>query len=364
MNPSNERLRHDYMTHLGEVKHNGDKTIDAALRHLTELERFMGGKNWESLTKSQAKAFFDHLHHRPSKAGAERLSDSSIVQTLSDLKAFFDWLTTIKEQKVDLEAVARLTPSRRDLMGLRTQPDKVSPTADKIRQMLAAMDDQTVFQRRNRALIAFIYLTGMRVGAVISMRCKHVNLADRLVVQNAREVNTKFGKNMLTTWFPVGQDIEQIVVAWVEERLEGGADPDAPLFPARPRFRLPGDETREKEAFWKTSQPVREVFRSACRSAGIDYINPHSVRDTLMLLGLEICVTWEEIKAWSQNLGHEKLDTSLVHYGKLDTNRQNALMQGLVRTDLTVREEQELLMLYRRLPPKKRASLLDVLTLG
>lgn len=82
-----------------------------------------------------------------------------------------------------------------------------------------------------------------------------------------------------------------------------------------------------------------------------------------MRLGLETCATWEEVKAWSQNLGHEKLDTSLVHYGKLDTSRQNTLMQGLVRTDLTVREEQELLMLYRRLSPKKRASLLDVLTL-
>lgn len=67
---------------------------------------------------------------------------------------------------------------------------------------------------------------------------------------------------------------------------------------------------------------------------------------------------------WSQNLGHEKLDTSLIQYGKLDTNRQNALMQGLVRTDLTVREEQELFMLYRRLSAKKRASLLDVMTLG
>ncbi|MCX5580222.1 tyrosine-type recombinase/integrase [Kaistia terrae] len=364
MNPSNERLRHDYIAHLSEAKKHGEKTIDAAMRHLTELEQFMGGKNFESLTKSQAKAFTDHLHQRPSQAGAETLSDSSIVHTLSDLKVFFDWLTTIKNRKVDLEAVARLTPSRRVVMGLKTQPDKASPTADKIRQMLAVLTDQTVFQRRNRALIAFIYLTGMRVGAVISVRCKHVKLADRQIFQNAREVNTKFGKNMLTSWFPVGEDIEQIVVAWVKERLEGGTDPDSPLFPARPRFRLPGDATREKEAFWKTSQPVREVFRSACGSAGIDYINPHSVRATLMLLGLDACATWEELKAWSQNLGHEKLDTSLVHYGKLDTNRQNALMQGLVRTDLTVREEQELLMLYRRFPAKKRASLLDVLTVG
>lgn len=361
MNPSNERLRHAYIEHLRDARKYSDKTIDAAMRHLSELERFTSGKDFGGLTKSQAKGFAEHLHQRPSKAGAATLSDSSIVHTLSDLKAFFDWLTTIKNRKVDPEALARLTPSRRVLMGLKSQPDKVPPTPDQIRQMLAAMSDQTVTDRRDRALVAFIYLTGMRVGAVISLRCKHVKLAERQVVQNAREVNTKFGKNMLTSWFPVGEDIEQIVVGWVKERLESGENPDAPLFPAKPRYRLPGDQTQEKEAFWKTSKSVREVFRAACQIAGINCINPHSVRDTLMLLGLEICATWEELKAWSQNLGHEKLDTSLVHYGKLDTHRQNMLMQGLVKTDLTVREEQECLMRLRRLPAKSRASFLDIL---
>ncbi|MCX5568167.1 MULTISPECIES: tyrosine-type recombinase/integrase [Kaistia] len=362
MNPSNERLRHAYIEHLRDAKKYSDKTIDAAMRHLSELERFLDGNDFERLTKSEAKAFSERVHQRPSKAGAETLSDSSIVHTLSDLRAFYGWLTTIKNRKVDLEAVARLTPSRRVLMGLRTQPDKAPPTPDHIRRVLAAMDDQTVIERRDRALVAFIFLTGMRVGAVISLRCKHVKLADRQVMQDAREVNTKFGKNMLTSWFPVGDDIEHIVVAWVKERLESGAKPDAPLFPAKPRYRLPGDETPEKDAFWKTSEPVREVFQEACQAAGIDYINPHSVRDTLMLLGLEMCATWEELKAWSQNLGHEKLDTSMVHYGKLDTNRQTDLMQSLVRTDLTVRAEQEMLMLFRRAPPKTRDSVLHLLS--
>lgn len=364
MNPSNERLRHAYIEHLRDARKVSEKTIDAAMRHLSELERFIGSKDFEDLTKSDAKGFSDQVHQRPSKAGAETLSDSSIVHTLSDLRAFYDWLTTIKGRKVDLETVARLTPSRRVLMGLKSQPDKAAPTPDQIRQVLTVMGDQTMMERRDRALVAFIYLTGIRGGAVISLRCKHVKLEERQVVQNAREVNTKFGKNMLTSWFPVGDDIEQIVVAWVKERLESGADPDAPLFPATPRYRLPGDKTPEKEAFWKTSEPVREVFREACQKAGIPVIKPHSVRDTLMLLGLEMCATWEELKAWSQNLGHEKLDTSLMHYGRLDTNRQNALMQGLVRTDLTVREEQDLIMLFRRLPPNKRAALLDVLTLN
>jgi site-specific recombinase XerC len=360
MNPSNERLRYAYIEHLRDAEKVSEKTIDAALRHLSELERFISGQDFERLSKSQAKAFSDHLHVRVSKPGTGPLSSSSIVNTMNDLQAFYAWLTTIKGRKVDPEAIARLTASRRAQMDRKSKLDKAPPTPEHIRAMITAIGDQTMLARRDRALVAFIYLTGMRVGAVISLRCKHVKPAARQVDQDATEVNTKFGKNMLTSFFPVGQDIEQIVVDWVKERMEAGAGPDDPLFPAKPRHRLPGDTAPDKHTAWLTTGPVRKVFRDGCRAAGIDYIKPHSVRSTLMLLGLEMCATWEELKAWSQNLGHEKLDTSLVHYGKLDTNRQNDLMQSLVRTDLTVCEEQDLIMSFRRLSPKKRAAVLDL----
>ena len=100
MNPSNERLRHAYIEHLRDAKKYSEKTIDAAMRHLSELERFIGGNDFESLTKSEAKAFSDWVHQRPSKAGAETLSASSIVHTLSDLKALYDWLTTFQNRKL------------------------------------------------------------------------------------------------------------------------------------------------------------------------------------------------------------------------------------------------------------------------
>lgn len=116
-------------------------------------------------------------------------------------------------------------------------------------------------------MIAFIYLTGMRVGAVISLRCKHVKLADRQILQNAREVNTKFGRNMLTSWFPVGEDIEQIVVAWVKERLEGGADPDAPLFPSRPGL-ASGSLGTIRGRRRRSGKPPNRCARSSGQPAG------------------------------------------------------------------------------------------------
>ena len=48
--------------------------------------------------------------------------------------------------------------------------------------------------RRNRALIAFILMTGMRDTAVASLRMKHIDIARALVTQDPREVRTKFRK--------------------------------------------------------------------------------------------------------------------------------------------------------------------------
>ncbi len=48
-----------------------------------------------------------------------------------------------------------------------------------------------------------------------------------------------------------------------------------------------------------------------------------------MALAYELKLTPEALKAWSQNMGHEKLDTSVNCYGKVSLDRQKALILGL-----------------------------------
>ena len=65
------------------------------------------------------------------------------------------------------------------------------------------------------------------------MLVRHVNLEERTVFQDAREVRTRNRTTFKSTFFPVGSDIEAIVVDWIsfltKESLFG---PDDPLFPA------------------------------------------------------------------------------------------------------------------------------------
>jgi len=57
--------------------------------------------------------------------------------------------------------------------------------------------------------------------------------------------------------------------------------------------------------------------------------NPHSLRKTLAGLGQQICTTPEEIKAWSQNLGHDHVLTTFTSYGTVASTRQAEILAGL-----------------------------------
>jgi hypothetical protein len=42
-----------------------------------------------------------------------------------------------------------------------------------------------------------------------------------------------------------------------------------------------------------------------------------------------VCRTPEQIKAWSQNLGHENIATTLTSYGKIDPHRQGDVIGAI-----------------------------------
>jgi hypothetical protein len=49
------------------------------------------------------------------------------------------------------------------------------------------------------------------------------------------------------------------------------------------------------------------------------------------VLGEKLCRTPEEFKAWSQNLGHEKVLTTFTSYGEIPCQRQGELFIKLAK---------------------------------
>ena len=64
------------------------------------------------------------------------------------------------------------------------------------------------------------------------------------------------------------------------------------------------------------------------------YFNPHSFRDMLVRHAMTLDLTPEEMKAWSQNLGHADVLTTFTSYGTVPVQRQGELIRaGAGRSD-------------------------------
>jgi integrase len=264
------------------------------------------------------------------------MAKSTLLATTNALKDFLKWLSYQPGYKARIKFtdIEYLNLSEKETRTAKAPKFKTYPTFEQIRAALAMMPSQSEIDRRNRALLAFTALTGIRVGALASLRLKHVDLERELVMQDPREVRTKRSKRINTYFCPAGDDFKDIVLEWIrclrEEKLFGDDDP---LFPRTlvsvgkdGHFVSDGLEPR----FWQNTEPIRKVFREAFAQCGLKGFHPHSLRDTLVKFGERHSPSIEHFKAWSLNLGHEHLGTTLNSYGTVDPYRQGELVRAVV----------------------------------
>ncbi len=114
-----------------------------------------------------------------------------------------------------------------------------------------------------------------------------------------------------------------------DEKVWGNDDPLFPSTRIAVGASRPFETAGLSRVHWSTATPIRTIFRYAFTTAGLPYFNPHSFRNTLVQLGQEVCRTPEQFKAWSQNLGHEKVLTTFLSYGEVAYQRQGEIIRNL-----------------------------------
>ena len=280
-------------------------------------------------------AFRRKMDEATTARGGKPLSKATILQTLKALRAFMIWLAGQPgyRSRLRYSDADYFRLSEKDTQIAKTQQNRPVPTPEEIEAVLKLAPIATVLERRNRAMIAFTWLTGVRDGALVSLNSKHVNLAESLVDQDAREVNTKNSKSQRTTFFGVGGCARQVVEEWIAELIDVHLfENDDPLFSATlmeqgpdRQFRASGIARKQ----WPNADAVRKIFRQAFEAIGMHGFKPHSFRHALALLGESMPLTPEEMKAWSQNLGHEKVLTTFTSYGNVQEHRQAEIIRSL-----------------------------------
>lgn len=331
----NERLKHEYGTYLRHAKGQDETSIDkarAAIRRFEESTKF---KPFKKFHRQQAADFKAYLEKLKNKRTGKPLGHSTIDATLRLVKGFFHWLASRPGFKrvVSYSDVEYFNNTRKASRVAHTQKVIPYPSMVQAAHAFQAMPFETEFQKRDKALFAFFMLTGARDGAVASLKLKHVNVNLGHVFQDAREVKTKASKTITCQFFPVDAAYRTCFESWVrylkEVKLFG---PEDALFPKAKVGVFEGkgfaNQGLAREGFANASK-LNAIIRGAFAAVQMPEYTPHSFRKTLTKFGDQTCTTMEERKAWSMNLGHENLATTINSYLPVTTERQMELIQNL-----------------------------------
>lgn len=334
-NPKNERIKHRYLAYLAEARRMAPSSVNVAAAAIALFEKSTGYRDFAAFRIEDVKRFKRECTGVEGVATGRPLAKATAYSRLMALKTFFFWLAGQPgyKSRISYSDADYFNPSANDSRIATARRERSAPEIEQIRHVLGTLPDGTAIEKRDRAIIAFTLLTGARDDAIASLHVDHVDLKRRTVFQDARTVRTKNRKTFTSAFFPVGADVETIVLDWVQylkaEELFGSSDP---LFPAtrvevgpEGGFHAAGLSRRH----WKDAGAIRKIFRRSFEAAGLPYFHPHSLRHTLTRLGERICRTPEEFKAWSQNLGHEHVSTTLTSYGAVASHRQTEIIAGL-----------------------------------
>ncbi len=334
-NSANEKIKRRYFSWLRGAKGYSEQTVVAIERALHQFELFTEYKDFKTFCERQATGFKTWLDAQ--RRNGRPLSNTTKYHTLRHLNAYFSWLATQPgfRSRISLDAVSFLSLDRRTVREVLSPRPHRFPSLEQVTGLVMSIKGISEIDRRDRALISFLLLTGMRYQAVCSLSLGCFDAKRLVVFQDPRRgVHTKGGK-AITTWIlRFNEDLVKCVVDWADylsqKRQFGPSDPFFPRTAIRQvedgySFQACGVEP----VFWSGGNSIREILKTRTNDAGLPYFQPHSFRHAACQLALKLSKSPEELKALSQNFGHEQVTTTLRSYGTLDQERVADLISSL-----------------------------------
>jgi integrase len=242
----------------------------------------------------------------------EQLSRGYVSRTLSVARRFFSWLL---ENEWDQKYVQRswlktLRPPRMPA----DRKSKKAVTLEEIRK-IAEAPALSLIEERVRAAAVFLWLSGMRIGAFVSMPIRAVDLEERTVIQDpAIGVRTKNLKTATTFLLNI-PDLLDVVGVWdakVRDQLPPKGFWFAPLSPKTGEI-----DAGCLEIGKHRHNLARRNLASWLKRVGLPYHSPHEFRHGHIHYGIKNAKNMADFKAVSMNVMHSNMQITDAIYSRL-----------------------------------------------
>lgn len=201
----NERVKRAYLAYLREAKGQDEKSLDKVAAALLDFERSVGFKPFKAFHRGWARRYKQHLEDRRHARTGLTLGLTTRDSALRLVRGFFHWLASQPgyKSRVAYADVEYFNANLNDARAARSHRPISYPSLAQCAHAFRALPETTQVDRRDKALFAFLMLTGARAGAVASLRLGHVDLVEGHIFQEARAARTKAGKSIDTWFFPI-----------------------------------------------------------------------------------------------------------------------------------------------------------------
>ena len=247
------------------------------------------------------------------RRGDDPLKHGTQETWLSIAKVFFRWAVAAhprRYRRVTTLWLDSLRPAR-----ARGHPMKRQAYSVEDVRAIVAVDDDGLGALRTKAATAFLFLSGARIGAFVTLPISAVNLGRREVQQwTDLGVRTKFGKSATTFLLDI-PGLLAVVGRW-DALVRAGLPAEAMWY-----CNLVGAR-KQRLAATTLQSPYRsrsyyKGLRALCTQAGVTYMSPHKLRHGHVMHALTNAKTPADWKAISQNVMHSGLGTTDEIYGIL-----------------------------------------------
>ncbi|MCS6873953.1 MAG: tyrosine recombinase XerC [Pyrinomonadaceae bacterium] len=223
-----------------------------------------------------------HLHSLKKKK-------TSIARKLASLRAFFQFLVR--------EGVLEKNPAKLVSRPRIEQKLPVTLSVEEVTKFIEMPDLSTDLGKRDRAILEFLYATGVRVSELVNLNLRDIDFREKMV-----RVTGKRRKQRIV---PFGEHAAQTLMLYLTE--------------ARPKFlaNCP-PEKRDEQAVFLNYQGTRITTRSVGRMvdkyikqcADLHSISPHSLRHTFATHLLD---AGADLRSIQELLGHARLSTTQIY---------------------------------------------------
>jgi len=335
VNAKNERVKRSFFRWSKEANGCCDSTVNNIENAILLWQEFSKNEDFALYNSDKAIEFKKWLTKREFRG--KPISIVTYHTYLRYLKKFFGWLIRETGYK------SRIKPNAVDYLKITEKEERIAtqstprnyPPLDYVRKLVDSINPKTDIDLRDKALVSFTLLSGMRDKAIATLPLGCFDKEKLIILQNPRKgVETKFAKLIPTTLLLFDEKVLGSIIDWVNCLETRGFGSQDPLFP-RSKSKQGEDgitfETASEvePVYWQGTGGIREIFKKRSQEAGLPYFPPHTFRHLAIDLAVKACKTGEEIKAISQNFGHEHVATTFSVYATYDPIRLSEIIKKM-----------------------------------